>query len=396
MISSDIKIVRCIFRENGGTANSFWPDAGAGGLSVSYSSNVEVTDSVFERNVGVQGNSGGGMSVYNGASAALTNVSFLSNDALGGQGGSFTVTASSSLICIACVSLDAKSSSMSNHAKIDGGSSLVMYNSTFADSNEGDKGIGISDGSSVAIYNSVFRDMEWAGSGLLFVSDSTLLFSDCMLFGLQAGRNSVFEINTGASVRWVRTTLRDNSGTTTGCGDIVGGSTLEIVDSDVVGCVSGIEAGPAIMRIGSGSSVTITGSRLDGNIGPSKGVIATVEGDGTTLRIVRSTITNTSGPFAINDMTETDFSVQLDTVTVDRTFDILSHGAVLVQNCEGLSSTAGENASIGTCGSTSEFCIPQSCTDQAVGIECACFVDGVPTVIIEIRDWTGFSAQTVT
>ena len=390
-----VPIVQCIFRENVGSASPYLPGAGAGGLVVSYNSNAEVIDSVFERNSGAQGNDGGGMSVYNGASATLRNVSFLANDAPSGQGGSFTVTASSSLVCIKCYSLDAKANGMII-ARIDGASSLVVYNSTFAESiSVFAYGIGVWDGSSVAMYNSVFRDMEWNGAGLLVVSESTALLSDCMITGLRGTYNAVWEVTSGGSLRLVRTTLRDNRGTTgsSGCGEVYGGATLEIVDSDVVGCVSAVTDGAAVVTVESGGSATIIDSRLDGNIGTHNGVIATVVGDASTLRIVRSTITNTSGPFAINDMTETDFSVQLDTITVDSTFDIISRGAVLVQNCHGLSSTAVKNASIGTCGSTSDFCIPESCADEAVGIECMCFVDGLLTVTMYGR--AAFRAKTV-
>ena len=398
-MANAVLIVRCIFRENVGTTNAYYPTAGAGGLLVGYGSNAEVIDCVFERNLGPQGNDGGGMSVYNGGSAIVRNTSFLSNESPGGFGGSFTVTASSSLVCIECYvgDQDIKQFSSFNIALISGGSSLVMYNSTFAETTSSDKGFSIGGGSSAAFYNSIFRDMVWNGGGMLFVSDATVLCVDCIFNDLQATRNSIFDLGTGGSLRLVRTAWRNNRATSQGGGGgmVYGGATLEIVDSDITGCVSGV-GGAAVVKVLTGGSVTITDSRLDGNIGTHNGVIADLEDDTSTLRIVRSTITNTTGPFAIYVSTETDFSVQLDTVSVDSTFDILSHSAVLLQNCEGLSSTAIKNASIGACGLTSEFCIPELCIDKAVGIECACFVDGAPTVIIEMSDWTGFSAQTVT
>jgi hypothetical protein len=219
--------------------------------------------------------------------------------------------------------------------------------------------------------------MEFTLNGMMQITQSTVLFTECTLSGLRSSRLSVFSIDAGSIVRMVRTTLRDNRASGgTGCFTVNGAATVEIVDSDIIGCVS--DGDFTAVLVASEGSLTITDSRIDGTIGTGKGVIARVE-DSATLRIVLSTITNTSGPFAIL-ATGIDFGVQLDTVTVDSTFDLLSHGAVLVQNCDGLSSTAVKNASIGTCGSTADYCIPESCTDQAVGIQCSCFVDGLPTV----------------
>ena len=374
-------IVRCTFRDNVGSTVSWLSSAGAGGLVVAYgSSTAEVTDCIFERNRAAQGNNGGGMSVYNQAAATLRNVSFLSNEG-GALGGSLTVGSSASVVCIECSSLGGVAD-RANHIVVVA-SSLVMHNSTVAESTGASALLEIRDGSSAAFFNSVFRDSTVSINGGIHVHEgSAALVADCVISGMRAGYNSIGEVSSESSLRMVRTTVRDNRVTSgAGCIEIYSGGTLEIVDSDIIGSVAGDDGGPAVFLVSSGGVVTMTDSRIDGNIGTGKGVIATVEGDASALRIVRSTITNTSGPFAINDMTETDFSVQLDTVTVDSTFHILSHGAVLVQNCDGLSSTMVKNASIGTCGSTADYCIPESCTDsQAVGIECSCFVDGLPTV----------------
>ena len=91
---------------------------------------------------------------------------------------------------------------------------------------------------------------------------------------------------------------------------VYGGGTLEILDRDIIGSVAGDNEGPAVLEVQSGGVAMTTDSRLDGNIGSQNGAIAIVEDDASTLRSVRSTITNTSGPFAINDETETDFSAQ--------------------------------------------------------------------------------------
>ena len=95
-----------------------------------------------------------------------------------------------------------------------------------------------------------------------------------------------------------------------------------------------------------------------------------------------STITDTNsgvGEFAIEvDDAAPDFALQLDTVVVDGSVDIFSHSKVLVQNCEGFNSTAVQNASVGTCQSTADYCLAESCADDRVGIECICDIDGVP------------------
>ena len=86
---------------------------------------------------------------------------------------------------------------------------------------------------------------------------------------------------------------------------------------------------------------------------------------GSSMRIVGSTIMNASGEaaFAIHDESGDDFAVQFDTVTVDESVNIFSNSSVLLQNCDGFSSTTVKKADIATCESTSDFCLPSSCMD---------------------------------
>ena len=129
--------------------------------------------------------------------------------------------------------------------------------------------------------------------------------------------------------------------------------------------------------------MTITRSRLVGNGAGGSAGLALLGSSGSFLRIVDSTITEMStaaGEFAIvvDDIAAPDFSLTLDTVVVDGSVDIFSHGTVLVQNCIGFNRTAVQNASVGTCQSTTDYCLAESCANDRVGIECICAIDGVP------------------
>ena len=47
---------------------------------------------------------------------------------------------------------------------------------------------------------------------------------------------------------------------------------------------------------------------------------------------------------------------------------------MLIQNTEGLTTVAVKNATVATCGSTSDYCLAESCSDVTVGIDCICEV----------------------
>ena len=70
------------------------------------------------------------------------------------------------------------------------------------------------------------------------------------------------------------------------------------------------------------------------------------------------------------------FTSQLDSVIVDETVSIFSTANVLVQNVDGLTSTATKNATVAACADTSSFCLADSCADATVGIECKCMFKG--------------------
>ena len=194
----------------------------------------------------------------------------------------------------------------------------------------------------------------------------------------------------------LRTTVRDNGAANIdGCFRVTSLGTLIVDDSDIVNCWADKYSG--MLRVQSGFA-TITNSRMTGNGAAGRGGLAELTGSNAFLRIASSTIKDTNssgGEFAIFvDDSVPDFALQLDTVIVDGSVGIFSLGKVLVQNCQGLNSTAVQNASVGTCESTAVYCLAESCADDRVGIECICEIDGVPnpfptdcmqSAIIEVR-----------
>ena len=221
--------------------------------------------------------------------------------------------------------------------------------------------------------------------------------TDCLVTGhWSAGDTGVLSVYTEATMSILRTTFRDNGAALyAGCFKVQTLGVLTIYDSDIVNCWAGGNEG--MLGVNSGL-VTITNSRMAGNGAAGRGGLAGLTGSDAILRIASSTIKDTNsgvGEFAIVvDDIVPEFALQLDTVVVDGSVDIFSHGKVLVQNCQGLNSTAVQNASVGTCESTTDYCLTESCADDRVGIECICEIDGVPnpfptdcmqSAVIEVR-----------
>jgi hypothetical protein len=82
--------------------------------------------------------------------------------------------------------------------------------------------------------------------------------------------------------------------------------------------------------------------------------------------------------------------LQLDSIIVDATFDIYSTANVLVQNVDGLTSTATKNATVAACEDTPTFCLADSCTNKIIGgIECKCMFKGeqinFPTDCMQVK-----------
>ena len=220
--------------------------------------------------------------------------------------------------------------------------------------------------------------------------------ADCLVTGhWPDGGTGVLTVYAEATMSILRTTFRDNGAAqSNGCFNVVSLGVLTVDDSDIVNCWSGYYG---MLTVSSGL-VTITNSRMTGNGAAGRGGLAGLTGSAAILRIASSTIKDTNsgvGEFAIVvDDSVPEFALQLDTVVVDGSVDVFSHGKVLVQNCQGLNSTAVQNASVGTCESTTDYCLAESCADDRVGIECICEIDGVPnpfptdcmqSAVIEVR-----------
>ena len=205
--------------------------------------------------------------------------------------------------------------------------------------------------------------------------------TDCLVVGNVAADDSgAFNIQGAASVSILRTTFDNNrvhSGYG-GCFSVFAGSSLTIEDSQILNCWAGEHSGMVYLA----GTMTITGSRMAGNGAAGRSGLADLPESDSFLRIAGSTITDTYsgvGEFAIDAVIQVPhFAILLDTVVVDGSLDIFSHSKVLIQNCDGFNSTAVQNASVGTCESTSDYCLAESCADERVGIDCICDVDGVP------------------
>ena len=237
-------------------------------------------------------------------------------------------------------------------------------------------------------YGSVFRDNTAVlGSSVFYMMDGArgsmtdcLVIGNSVLGGVEAGAISLM---TESTMSVLRTTFEDNRATQTGgCFAVHRLATLLIDQSVILNCSTDGAGGMLIMP-GPGGSVTIANSRMVGNEGGKSGLAVLREGSAAFLRITGSTISGTRsgvGEFAIEieGTTAPDFFLQLDTVVVDESVDIFSHSKVLLQNCEGFNSMAVQNASVGTCQSTTDYCLAESCADDHVGIDCICDIDGVP------------------
>ena len=241
----------------------------------------------------------------------------------------------------------------------------------------------VGEDSRFAAYGSVFRDGTTVSSNACFAVESgRASLVDCLVSGnvVTAGNGGAIVIGGSSVVSVLRTTFRNNrAATQNGCFGVAVGSQLTIEDSDIEYCWAGGKYG----MLSTDDIVTITNSRMVGNGAAGRGGLASLLSSNAFLRITDSTISNTNsgvGEFAI-DVADavSDFSLQLDTVVVDRSVNILSNRKVLVQNCKGFNSTAVQNASVGTCQSTADYCLAESCADDRdVGTDCICEIDGVP------------------
>ena len=380
---------RCIFRNNTHLSPTAYADErfGAGVIVIADSIHAEIVDCIFERNVGMLAGTGGAVGAFSGSVVTLTNCTFVENNgAL--YGGAVTVLTNGEMTIIACLFLR-------NSATIVGGSmyinegTVTVVNSTFVgeSSRYGGSIFSAAAGKDVVVFeNSVWRDNYAEVGAVMWFSGASVLMTDCIV------RDNFFTVSTatigveaGGTFRMVRTRMQNNGGTV--ASGIIGcfygkASTVTVEDSDLIDCHAAAASGVFFGR--SGGVFTFQNSRIIGTKAPeqtgiykhSLGYLDVVS----SVRFVGGTILNVTGAedkYAIWDDSPADFSVQMDSVVVDETVSIFSNGTkVLLQNCDGFTSTAVAKAEVATCASTAAFCLRESCIDTSVGNGCVCKVDG--------------------
>ena len=377
-----VEVIRCIFRDNAGCAGS-WPGNGAAVIA-NAGGHLIISDTIIERSTGSTGLDGCGMAVIGGAGATMRNVSILSNKC-STIGGGLSVASGSSVTMTD--SLLKGNEAETGSGFILNGANLFIYNSTIAASTSSSTApYDVAAESHLVAKNVLFRDGTAIASsigGFQVTASSTVSLTDCVVYNHYAFWNSggVAFVADGSTFIATGTVFEKSFALGHGgCFKVNGGGSFVILDDcDMIGCSTEGYGGAAM--VSSSGSMSIANSRITGSYATTEGAVAHV-GSGGKLRIVSTTITNSSGgKFYIVDDTGDDWAVQLDTVDVDDT-TLYSESAMLVQNCKGFDGATSLNASVATCESTSDFCLRESCANDVsgVGIECICLVDGVPAV----------------
>ena len=380
----------CIFRNNTAPDSANYQDFGAGVIALDAGLGMDIADCLFERNTGRDGEGySGAVVVSAGSFCTLTNCTFLENKAF--NGGALVVLSSGSMTITRCYF-------WGNIAQFYGGdfyidaAMVTIINSTFTGSTAGIlAGFGYAKAdSSLVVENSVFSGgRALYGSGFFFDA-ANVLMTDCIVRDTECLTVGAFFISGGSSIHLVRAHVQNHRATQYGTGVAclyVRASTTTVEDSDLVD-FSASGAAPAFF-LRSGGHLQLINSRIVGSTvldgsNVYQGPVGYVDSM-SSVRIVGGTIMNASGPdelvkAAIYDGSIADFGVQLDSVVVDETVSVFSNGSkILLQNCEGFSSTAVAKAEVATCTSTTDYCLRESCVDTTTGIDCICEVDGVET-----------------
>ena len=222
-------------------------------------------------------------------------------------------------------------------------------------------------------------------SGLALVG-STMLMTDCIVRDTVASYSlGPLAFSADSSVHIVRTRLQNNRADAGLAGCLyVRASTVTVENSDIIDCSAGLAA-PVFFGRAGGHMIfidsRIVGSSAEDASQVYRGNVGYIDAT-SSVRVAGGTIMNASGPdqFAILDESLVDFGLILDSVIVDETVNIFSNGSkVLLQNCEGFSSTTVAKAEIATCASASDYCLRTACVDTSAGIDCICKVDGAET-----------------
>ena len=373
------EIVRCVFRGN--MAVAF--EKGAV-INIEASLPLEIRDCHFEGNVGPDGGDGGALSLLSNSRTTVINSSFVENRA--GLGGAIAVVKSgASLTMIGCY---ARGNYVLGGGVTNGGSFLVnaatlfMSNSTIAESYAALGGVGLFIKSAIVnIKHSVFTNSRGQYcAGFWVETESSLSMTDCIHRGSDNTVMLGYIFASDSSTVYVLKNVFQNHRSV-----LLGGvlyarsSTIRFDDCDFIDNVVYNGGGGGTWFLRPGGHLVVTNSRVMGSSAEGEGSVAWLD-VGSSMRIVDSTIMGASGEaaFAIHDESGDDFAVQFDTVTVDESVNIFSNSSVLLQNCDGFSSTTVKKADIATCESTSVFCLPSSCMDVTTpGIDCICTAGGV-------------------
>ena len=382
-----------------------------GGPVTSAGVGSEYTDCWFENNIGITspGGQGGAVGVFGGSFCTLTNCTFIGN--VGYDGGAVAAVQGSMTI-LRCY-FRGNSAVYSAGDFYAENAEITIINSTFTGTSAvNHAGFGHLVDSTLLAEHSVFSDASANYGPALIFTGSTGVVADCIVRDTFCKYNiGAFFLEAGSNVHIARTRVQNNR-VPNGPAAVVyaKSSSVTFEDCDIIDNLAKWNAAVFFGR--NGGHMTFINSRMIGNtiVGGStfySGSVGYVD-SASSVRIVGGTIMNASGPedlvkAAIYDESTVDFGVIMDSVVVDETITIFSNGSnVLLQNCVGFSSTAVAKAEVATCAATSDYCIPESCVDTSVGIDCSCEVDGVeipfPTdcmqsAVIEARRLSTASAR---
>ena len=337
---------------------------------------TEIQDCVFENNIGPVGGKGGALSASS-SRVTVIDSTFIENVA--DEGGAVSALAGALLTMINCYARANTNFGLYGGTLSVAGATLVILNSTVTESFSIVAGIGwFRDSAIVIMEHSVFANNGASYHGGFSVAgESSLSMTDCIhrdnVVSVFLAYLFIDDSSTVTALRNLFQNLRAPS-----IGPVyLRSSTGYFEDCDFIdNPITPGSGGTVFLR--PGGSLVITNSRIVGSSAGGKGRVAWIDA-GSSMRIVGSTIMNTSGDaaFAIHDESGTDFAVQLDSVVVDQTVNIFSNSSTLLQNCDGFGSASVKKATFASCASTSEFCVPTSCLDTSAGIDCICEYKGV-------------------
>lgn len=380
VISSTITMARSHFIGNTG-GGGVWS---GGSIASPYGGSLVVESCRFVENYMPDSSDGGAVNLISGTTEFF-NTTFLRNEATR-YGGDVFVTSSAQVVFRGCLFVEStayfgaalwaeKTTSVTSHSCIfERGSAAFASAFWFTDEVTGDfRNCSFSDGvvsadEGVGMLSlnsyATFLDSVFAGNraaifaGAMSILSSDALFRRCVFINNHALDTyaGVFNIATGARVQLIASTFESNHAETFG----------------------------GIMYVAESAEVDIVKCLFSNNSAVDGASIYLLEGS-PNVRVVASTFSNHKrhGSFIISSTARVPFAVTLDTVTFQSNElpALSSPDLVLIQNCEGLASNDVQNATVGACVDTGDYCLASSCSDDAtVGTDCYCYVDGIATL----------------